>query len=1008
MHVYIMKGGLFMKKGIASSCKKIIAVLLTAMLIFGAVPIRPVADLFDVSLSASAVTWKSGPYVNFSVGDWAKPGEAIVNTNTATLLSVYINGSKKATVQGSQRVYYLPSLSGYQAYRCSAVSKDQTNNDNCYIKFTTGDYRGNSSVTTAPTGLTKVYNGSPQTLVTAGASTGGTIQYRLDGTDWSTSLPTGTNVGTYTVYYRIPESSSYKGVAAKTVQAKITKAPISPTISVSDVEYPNQPSPSVSGNPGGGTKTFYYSTSATGSFTTTKPTAIGNYYVYATVGETANYLSGQTPVAPFKITSRGIQVTAPTPKTLTYNGDPQTLADAGTTSYGTMEYSLDGTDYSTTLPKGTNAGDYPIYYKVVGDGIVFEPKIINSKINKADPNVTPPVGKDLRYNGNYQILVTPASTDAGTLQYSLDGEHWSEDIPKGKETGEYTIYYRVLGNENYNDVPPRTVRSTISDENMDAQKKITVLNIAKEDEPVVTAYQVIKGRYVNGKLSEYVLNSELGSLTISDMEKPTEDEITAIAAAIRSGSIHLPAIPMTRSPAASDAETVSYTADAEPGLYVVVVTDSTKAYIYNPAIVAVNVTDPSDVAGSMVGGTVDMMSYFNFPTRAYIKSSKVSLKKSIIDDNGNKTKGASAAYGDTVRFRIDDVALPSYSHDYTDPVFRIKDTLEGTAFTGISGFKLTVGGTEVSPSSTTYTITAKDKSGAATAIDSGTAVSFTVDFKASFIEANESKAVVIDYSSVIANTAGYNYSENQNTAELEYSNSPETISSYRDTTYHYTFGISAKIDGEDTENPPIIPGDIVKVSEESDEFERITAPDGTIIYKNKKALPGAGFGLYTDYSCNAASKAAETISDEYGLVSFTGLDAGVYFLKETTPPEGYTLKASIYRIEIDPEFDDRGVLTTLSIKTYTTDNTGAAVELVEMATYTNTSYTVNDDGSVTNDIDLNDDAHRTLSIINTKLAELPSTGGAGTILLTVISSLGMAIFLAVFINSKRKRKIDEE
>ena len=60
-------------------------------------------------------------------------------------------------------------------------------------------------------------------------------------------------------------------------------------------------------------------------------------------------------------------VTAPTTKTLTYNGTAQELVNAGTATGGELQYSLDGTNYSTTIPTATNAGNYTIYYKVVGD-----------------------------------------------------------------------------------------------------------------------------------------------------------------------------------------------------------------------------------------------------------------------------------------------------------------------------------------------------------------------------------------------------------------------------------------------------------------------------------------------------------------------------------------------------------------------------------------------------------------------------------------------------------------
>lgn len=61
--------------------------------------------------------------------------------------------------------------------------------------------------------------------------------------------------------------------------------------------------------------------------------------------------------------------TVPTANTLTYNGAAQALVTAGTAEGGEMMYSLseDGT-YIADIPTGTDAGDYTVWYYVVGDG----------------------------------------------------------------------------------------------------------------------------------------------------------------------------------------------------------------------------------------------------------------------------------------------------------------------------------------------------------------------------------------------------------------------------------------------------------------------------------------------------------------------------------------------------------------------------------------------------------------------------------------------------------------
>ena len=58
---------------------------------------------------------------------------------------------------------------------------------------------------------------------------------------------------------------------------------------------------------------------------------------------------------------------APTPKTLTYDGSDQALVNPGHTEDGTMLYSLNGSDFSEEIPTGCDAGKYDVSYYVEAD-----------------------------------------------------------------------------------------------------------------------------------------------------------------------------------------------------------------------------------------------------------------------------------------------------------------------------------------------------------------------------------------------------------------------------------------------------------------------------------------------------------------------------------------------------------------------------------------------------------------------------------------------------------------
>ena len=68
---------------------------------------------------------------------------------------------------------------------------------------------------------------------------------------------------------------------------------------------------------------------------------------------------------------------------------------------------------------------------------------------KKVPNYTAPTAEKLTYNGAAQALVKAGKTDGGSIEYSLDGNVWSADIPTGKLAGDYSVYYRVAGDDTY-------------------------------------------------------------------------------------------------------------------------------------------------------------------------------------------------------------------------------------------------------------------------------------------------------------------------------------------------------------------------------------------------------------------------------------------------------------------------------------------------------------------------------------------------------------------------------
>ena len=89
------------------------------------------------------------------------------------------------------------------------------------------DFKEDAVLTSAPAAIADlVYTGEPQVLITAGTAEGGEVQYALstDG-EFSTALPTATNAGDYTIYYKVVADDSHNSLpVAGPINVTIAKA----------------------------------------------------------------------------------------------------------------------------------------------------------------------------------------------------------------------------------------------------------------------------------------------------------------------------------------------------------------------------------------------------------------------------------------------------------------------------------------------------------------------------------------------------------------------------------------------------------------------------------------------------------------------------------------------------------------------------------------------------------------------------------------------------------------
>ncbi len=105
------------------------------------------------------------------------------------------------------------------------------------------------STYTAPTARPNlVYNGDALELINAGSAVGGEMQYVLGtnittapANNWSTTIPTGKNAGTYYIWYRVVGDGNHNDVAPACVAVAIAKAPLTVTANNKTITYGDTP-----------------------------------------------------------------------------------------------------------------------------------------------------------------------------------------------------------------------------------------------------------------------------------------------------------------------------------------------------------------------------------------------------------------------------------------------------------------------------------------------------------------------------------------------------------------------------------------------------------------------------------------------------------------------------------------------------------------------------------------------------------------------------------------------
>ena len=379
--------------------------------------------------------------------------------------------------------------------------------------------------------------------------------------------------------------------------------------------------------------------------------------------------------------------------------------------------------------------------------------------------------------------------------------------------------------------------------------------------------------------------------------------------------------------------------DLKPGIYIVAETTvptatDTTYYESVPFIVSLPSTSGQDGNGNNIGNFEEAGTKWIYDITATPKNNAAFGEKKItgvtsqegknpgtLDTTTNKK--ASANIGDTVSYEIKATSPTKESGQ-----FNVTDTIKGLEIKE-NTITVKVNDKELpsknNDNTINYVITMNDDS-----------KGFKVAFTQKWIESNPNTEITISYDAEVTSDAKIGTDDNTNEAIIDFGNGPKkTI----DPAIVYTYGFTLTKQGEGA---------------------------------NEK-LEGVKFALLNKDKAQIEEKG----TDENGLVTFDGLAAGTYYLKETKTASGYTLLANPIKITISAPATDTPA-------TFTYDYDG-------------------EDKKAISQKDDNGNERFTFTVTNKKGFNLPSTGGMGTYIFTIGGLVVMAGAVLLLVSSKKKR-----
>mgnify|MGYP002613326057 CR=1 FL=1 len=404
----------------------------------------------DLTLSSYEETYTYPNSGTFTVTNNVSGGELSVESDAPNIATASLKENTITVVPGT-------TAGKANIIVKSAANGDYAENKNIHIATVE-----NGTISLSVTPYEGTYDGQAHNAITQVDvnPSDAKLEYSLDGNTYSETMPTITNTSEFTVTVKASKAG-YK-IQTTTETVKVNKANGNLTLSATSgtIAYPNNTSFTVSNNTGSlsvsSSNSNIASASISGNTVTVKSgTTAGTATITVTSAEASNY-NAKSATYTATVNNGTISLSA-TPYSGTYDGKAHNALTNVTVnpSDAKIEYSTNGTSYSTTMPTITNTSSFTVTIRATKKGYKTQTTTETVKVNKANGSltlssysgtITCPNSTSFTASGTGSISAWSSNTGVATVTVS-----GNTIIVKSVGAGSATITVKSAASTNYNE-----------------------------------------------------------------------------------------------------------------------------------------------------------------------------------------------------------------------------------------------------------------------------------------------------------------------------------------------------------------------------------------------------------------------------------------------------------------------------------------------------------------------------------------------------------------------------